>query len=119
MKDSRRLENGDGGADYDIAEMWRRLQQEEPEALKDALIFNHGETGRSPHARRSGEESHARDTNPSVLTNELGLGNSSPKYNSKQQRKPGASKGLGEASARPDFMAPGSQRAEGPDARQA
>lgn len=131
MKDSRRLENGtEDNADYDIPEMWRRLQQEEPDAIKEAVIFNHGDKGRSHHARSSvGEcndnntgEMNGRETNPSIMTNDQRLGNNSPKYNYKQQRQPGAGKGLGDVSPKScaDFMTPeDAQRAADPEARQA
>lgn len=57
IKDSRRLENGaDDKVDYDIPDMWRRLQQEDPDAIKEAVIFSHGEKGRSHHARSSADE---------------------------------------------------------------
>ena len=123
LKESR-AEEGVGEADYDIPEMWRRLQQEEPDAIRDAVIFQHGEAGGSKNspARRSVAECDARDTNPSGLTAEQGLGNNSPKYNYKQRREPGAGKGLGETSPRScaDFMTPeGSQHAASPDVRHA
>ena len=85
IKDSRRLEAGaEENADYDIPEMWRRLQQEEPDAIKEAVIFNHGEKGRSNHARSSLDEVNGRETNPSMMTNDQRLGNNSPKYNYKR-----------------------------------
>jgi len=68
IKDSRKSEAGAEDADYDIPEMWRRLQQEEPDAIKDAVIFNHGEKGRitqntTHRARSSADECNGRETN--------------------------------------------------------